>query len=88
MQLLEWLQAERGRYAGLAAYLKVPASLLSRVAAGKKPVPLRWCPHIQVFTEGAVTCEELLPADTEWFSLVRSCEVRAHAAEPAVAEMS
>lgn len=71
MHLSEWLHAERGRAAALAAFLKIPASLISQMAAGTKAVPLGQCPYIEVFTERAVTCEELLPERTEYFQLLR-----------------
>ena len=71
MQLIEWLQAERGRAVALAAYLKVPASLISKMASGDKAVPLGHCPYIEVFTSGAVTCEEMLPERAEYFRLLQ-----------------
>jgi DNA-binding transcriptional regulator YdaS (Cro superfamily) len=71
MMLIEWLAGQRGRGAALARHLKIPPSLVAKIAAGKKPVPLVHCPEIQAFTESAVTCEELRPDARTFFDLVR-----------------
>jgi DNA-binding transcriptional regulator YdaS (Cro superfamily) len=71
MLLTDWLHEERGRSAALAAALKVPASLISKMASGEKAVPLAHCPYIEAFTTGAVTCEELRPDRTEYFAMLR-----------------
>jgi DNA-binding transcriptional regulator YdaS (Cro superfamily) len=72
MMLIEWLSGQRGRGAALARHLKIPPSLVAKIAAGKKPVPLGHCPFIQEFTGGAVTCEELRPDQAEYFALIRA----------------
>lgn len=56
----------------LARHLDVPASFISKMASGTKPVPLDHCPLIQSFTEGQVTCEELRPDKVEYFALIRA----------------
>jgi DNA-binding transcriptional regulator YdaS (Cro superfamily) len=78
MELKDWLAAERGRATQLAAHLKVPPSFVSRMAAAQKPVPLDHCPHIQAFTEGAVTCEELRPDAADYFALIRRQAANEH----------
>lgn len=72
MFLNEWLKLERGRAAGLAACLGIPASLVSKMGAGKKKVPLDHCPYIEDFTQGAVTCEELRPDRADYFSRLQT----------------
>ena len=39
--------------------------------SGKVLIPLRHCPYIEQFTEGAVTCEELRPDMAAYFALIR-----------------
>lgn len=72
MELSTWLSAGRGRGVALARYLRIPASMVSKMASGEKEVPLAHCPYIESFTAGEVTCEELLPERTEYFSMLRS----------------
>lgn len=45
--------------------------MVSKMASGKKPVPLDQAPVIEEFTDSQVTCEELCPDDREFFALVR-----------------
>lgn len=71
MLLSEWLSGERGRGAALAKHLKIPPSMVARMGAGKKPVPIERSPFIQEFTKNEVTCEELCPEAREFFVLVR-----------------
>jgi DNA-binding transcriptional regulator YdaS (Cro superfamily) len=71
MLLITWLSGGRGRGAGLARHLKIPASMVTKMAAGEKQVPLDHCPFIQDFTAGAVTCEELRPDQVAYFALIR-----------------
>jgi DNA-binding transcriptional regulator YdaS (Cro superfamily) len=72
MLLNTWLSEARGRGAALARRLKVPPSMVTKMARGEKQVPLDHCPFIQSFTEGAVTCEELRPDAAEYFALIRT----------------
>lgn len=71
MLLSNWLKDERGRAARLARHLRVAPSMVNKMAAGTKPVPLDHCPYIEKFTEGAVTCEELRPDQASYFALIR-----------------
>lgn len=63
MNLKDWALAERGRSAGLSAYLKVPPSFVSKMLSGEKPVPIAHGAAIEVFTGGAVTRREMFPDD-------------------------
>ena len=72
MNLSTWLEKERGRTVALAAALQIPGSMVSNMAAGKKPIPLVHCPAIEQFTGGAVTCEDLRPDKADYFALIRS----------------
>jgi len=68
----------------MAMHLKLPASMISNMAAGKKQIPIEHCPYIEDFTAGEVTCEELRPDKQEYFQLLRGRRV---AAQGAVAEV-
>lgn len=78
MSLQTWLDAKRGRGAALAKHLRVPPSMVTKMATGKKPVPLDQCPYIEDFTEGAVTCEELRPDRVEYFRKLSERKVAQH----------
>jgi DNA-binding transcriptional regulator YdaS (Cro superfamily) len=71
MLLSEWLSEQPGRGAALARHLKVPPSMVSKMASGEKRVPLDRCPYIQQFTGDVVTCEELRPDQVGYFRLIR-----------------
>lgn len=71
MLLKEWLSGERGRGAALARHLRIPPSMVAKMAGGQKQVPLEHCPFIQAFSADAVTCEELRPDAAEYFALIR-----------------
>jgi DNA-binding transcriptional regulator YdaS (Cro superfamily) len=58
--------------AALAKTLGVTPPVVNQWIQGLRPVPLDHCPAIQEFTGGAVTCEEIRPDKTEYFSLIRS----------------
>jgi DNA-binding transcriptional regulator YdaS (Cro superfamily) len=77
MLLSQWLSEERGRGADLARELKVPPSMVARMASWEKPVPLAQCPFIQKFTDNKVTCEELRPDKADYFALIRQLPVPA-----------
>lgn len=68
MQLHEWLSVERGRAKALADYLRVPASLISKMGSGEKRIPIDHCPDIEEFTGGQVTCEEQRPDKVAYFA--------------------
>jgi len=72
MLLNQWLNGARGRGAALARHLNIPPSMVTKMAAGEKQVPLDHCPYIQSFTAGAVTCEELRPDAAAYFALIRA----------------
>jgi DNA-binding transcriptional regulator YdaS (Cro superfamily) len=64
MELLkQWLSAEHGRGSALARQLGVPASFVSKMAAGDKPVPVEHGAGIEAFTGGAVSRQQLFPSD-------------------------
>jgi DNA-binding transcriptional regulator YdaS (Cro superfamily) len=72
MLLSQWLSNARGRGAALARHLHIPSSMVARMAAGNKQVPLDHCPFIQAFTANEVTCEELRPDAADYFALIRA----------------
>jgi DNA-binding transcriptional regulator YdaS (Cro superfamily) len=75
MELLKkWLSDEHGRGAALARHLGVPASFVSKMAAGDKPVPLEHGALIESFTGGAVSRREMFPESFEriWPELAAS----------------
>jgi DNA-binding transcriptional regulator YdaS (Cro superfamily) len=82
MLLSTWLSGRRGRSVVLARHLKIPPSMVTKMAAGEKQVPLDHCPFIQDFTGSAVTCEELRPDQAAYFALIRA-QVAASGAVPA-----
>jgi DNA-binding transcriptional regulator YdaS (Cro superfamily) len=64
MELLkQWLSAEHGRGSALARQLGVPASFVSKMAAGDKPVPVDHGAAIEQFTDRAVTRQAMFPND-------------------------
>ena len=72
MLLSEWLKGARGRGAALARHLRMPPSMVTKMAAGEKQIPLDRCPAIQDFTGGAVSCEEQRPDKVAYFAHVRA----------------
>lgn len=62
-QLNDWLRAERGRAAALARQLGISQAFMSDMASGEKPIPLQHMPAIERFTGGAVTRQQMRPAD-------------------------
>lgn len=48
---------------GLARRLGVPPSFVTRMAGGEKPVPFQYGAAIEQFTGGAITRQQLFPAD-------------------------
>jgi len=65
MNLSDYIQAERGRSAALAAALKVPPESVSNWKSGARPIPLDRCVAIEKETQGEVTVEEMRP-DVAW----------------------
>jgi DNA-binding transcriptional regulator YdaS (Cro superfamily) len=66
MELLkQWLSAEHGRGSALARHLGVPASFISKMAAGDKPVPVEHGARIEAFTGGAVPRRAMFPDSCE-----------------------
>jgi len=63
MQLIAYIQEQRGRAAALAAALKVRPVMVHMWAHGKKPVPVARCAQIEEATSGAVTRVDLRPDD-------------------------
>lgn len=76
--LKTWLSAERGRGARLARHLHVPASFVSKMADGEKPVPVEHGAPIEQFTERAVTRQQLFPNDWQriWPELAEPADTR------------
>lgn len=59
MNITDWLEAEKGRSAALAAHLgRTPAAISQWKANG---VPLDLMKPVRDFTGGAVTLEEMVP---------------------------
>lgn len=64
MELLKkWIAQERGRGVRLAAALQVPASFVTKMASGDKPIPVEHASAIEQFTDGAVPRQAIRPAD-------------------------
>ncbi len=62
-KLREWVAERRGRAADLAAALGVPASFVTKMAGGERPVPIAHMAKIEEITQGAVTRRDLRPDD-------------------------
>lgn len=65
MKLSEYLSAERGRGACIAAALDVAPQQIYQWASGSRGIPAEHCPAIERATNGAVRCEDLRP-DVDW----------------------
>ena len=63
MNLPDYLSAERGRAAKLAAAIGVTPVMVSQWASSVKPVPAERCVSIEQATAGAVTRKDLRPDD-------------------------
>ncbi len=85
MQLHDWLSQERGRVKALAEHLRIPASLVSKMASGTKRIPLDHCPYIEAFTGGAVPCEIQRPDKAEYFAMLGRRAQQAVPTAPATA---
>ena len=85
--LKTWLEGEYGRGVKLAKHLGVPASFVSSMADGRKPVPVAHGAAIEQFTEGAVTRQQMFPANWRriWPELAANADT---APTPAAQELS
>lgn len=63
MNLSEYVKAERGRGAAIAAAVSVHPVMVSQWAGGVKAVPVERCAAIERATQGAVTRRDLRPDD-------------------------
>ncbi len=63
MNLTDYVKAERGRGAAIAAAAGVHPVMVSQWVSGLKPVPLERCVAIEQATSGAVTRRDLRPDD-------------------------
>ena len=63
MEFKTWIEARRGRAAEVAAHLRIPASFVSKMAAGEKAIPLAHMAEIEALSCGAVTRQEMRPDD-------------------------
>ncbi len=95
MELLKnWIAQERGRGVRLAAALQVPASFVTKMASGDKPIPVEHASAIEQFTDGAVPRQAIRPADWRriWPELADSnpnkLAAPANQAQAAIAEVS
>jgi DNA-binding transcriptional regulator YdaS (Cro superfamily) len=88
MNLQAWVNIKRGRIIFLAKRIDVPASFMSKMAAGIKPVPVERCVPIERATDGAVTRRDLRPDDWQdiWPELAEAQSGQAQAAMQNVAE--
>lgn len=77
--LHDWLSEARGRTKALADHLRLPSSMVSKMASGDKQIPLDHCPFIEAFTGGEVPCEVQRPDKVEYFAMLRSREAAAQA---------
>lgn len=65
MQLIDFVNLDRGSRTKLAQAISVHQVLISQWALGRRQVPADRCPDIEKATGGKVTCEELRP-DVDW----------------------
>lgn len=63
MDLKTWVDAKRGRASTLAKAIGVYPSFVTKMALGKKPIPLEKCMPIEIATGGAVTRRDLKPQE-------------------------
>lgn len=63
MNLTEYFSAERGRLARAAVAADVAPALLSQIAAGHRPVPVRRAAALEAATAGVVRRWDMFPAD-------------------------
>ncbi len=63
MNLLQHLQAQRGRAVSVARRCGLTSAFLSQIARGVRPAPAERCAAIERATEGAVRRWDLRPAD-------------------------
>lgn len=61
--LKTWLDSERGRGTALAKHLGVQPPVVAAWISGKRPVPIGHGAAIEQFTDGAVTRQQMFPAD-------------------------
>lgn len=62
-KLQSWLGEKRGRATELAAALGVPASFVTKMAIGDRPIPIVHMARLEEITQGAVTRRDLRPDD-------------------------
>ena len=62
-KLKNWLDEKNGRGSELAKALRVPASFVSKMSSGEKPIPIHHMAAIESFTAGAVTRRDMRPTD-------------------------
>ena len=74
MKLKDYIQNTRGAGAEIAKIFGVSRAYVSQITTGKRPVPMRYCPRLEMITSGLVTCEELRP-DVDW-ALFRKLDVQ------------
>lgn len=65
MSLKSWLSEERGRGVALARHLEVPATFVTKMASGERPVPERHGAAMEEFTGGAFSRREYWPDQCE-----------------------
>lgn len=90
MQFKNWVESERGRAGALAAYLKVPASFVSKMVSGEKPIPVTHMAAIEAFSNGQVTRQLMRPDDWQliWPELAQPHADHPQAAIQAIAPAS
>ncbi|MBX3629331.1 MAG: helix-turn-helix domain-containing protein [Nitrosomonas sp.] len=54
-----------GGQAKLAKFLNISTSAVNQWVLGRRPIPARFCPEIERFSQGRVKCEDLRP-DINW----------------------
>jgi DNA-binding transcriptional regulator YdaS (Cro superfamily) len=59
MQLIEYLDGERGRAASLARAIGVRATQIGKWVSGERPIPEKRCVQIERATDGRVSRQEL-----------------------------
>lgn len=62
-ELKTWLAQEHGRQVQLAQFLDVRPPVVNAWLSKRKPLPMRHAALIESFTKGAVTRQQLFPAD-------------------------
>lgn len=70
-----YLKAQTGRTTALARFLGIRPSAVIAFCNGDTKIPIKRCPQIEAWTDGAVCCEEIRP-DANWQQLRQVMSLR------------